>query len=68
MSSDLKEKVREELEERYKEAKSGKIDPIVDEYLREIATEVRLWILHKTISPTITKVKKLETQTMKRNT
>ncbi len=67
MGSDLEEKIREELENLYREAKSGKIDLIVDEYLREIAAEVRLWILHKTISPTVTKVKKLETQTMKRD-
>jgi len=66
MSSDLEEKIREELEELYREAKSGKIDLIVDEYLREIAAEVRLWILHETISPATTKVKKLETQAMER--
>ena len=65
MSSDLEEKIREELENLYRKAKSGKIDLIVDEYLREIAAEVRLWILHKTISPTITKAKKLQIQAMK---
>jgi len=66
LSSNLEEKVREELEELYRKAKSGKIDLIVDEYLREIAAEVRLWILHKTMSPAITKVKKLETQAIER--